>query len=407
MMESSKELLAADRLSRLAGKGSRTLDAAKRTSEALAWLDKNLEAEVAATRAKSGHATSAPTQDSVASNTKNEIEVRPSKSKAEMLREKIERRGLLQPEPSTRAKRTDSSQTFLSQDAQARLKRLKEGHDVGEGEDISTDKKEMDLWADSKHRQHASLVHVRPFPDLSATSKAARLSAAPHIAGIYDQIFVENIQDTSGVPDCEPVDDRFQECTLVLDEHWDTVDGGNNSVGGEKLGRRSTYELRLTQNIADCLDVPLHRIQVTEMHPGPSWYRVNELVVQLTLLPDIGGRPPTCKKLCEELQRQAKTNNSRLRQRLPALRAEVPEEDSKLPFHAPDSKPPFSFSLLRGGIVEDRMSKNEQKGIISVDNALLARDHMNTAPHHVQYMTQKVFFPVLRCSTKCLLSSAS
>jgi len=388
MLMRGKELLATDRLSQLAGKESRTSDGAKRTSEALIWLDKRLDADLRA--AASGRSISEDVETPVARRSETEAALRnavPSKSKAELLREKIERRGLPDAKDSTQAEYASSGCSYLSQDARVRLDRVKEGHAVW-AEEMPATTRNIDMWADQAHRQRASLVHVRPFPDLSATSKAARASAAPYISDIYDQIFINEIDDTCGEPECEPVLDRFQDCTLVLDEQWDTVEGANDSVGGDFVGRRSHYERRLTQNIADCLSVPLHRIRVNEMRPGPCWYRVQELIVNLTLLPDAGGYAPNCKTLCDQLALQAKSPTSKLRTCMPAVRVEMPNED--LPYHAPQAKSGLTFSFLRGGIVEEDAAPKRPDA--SDDNALLARDHITTAPQHVQYMVREVGF---------------
>jgi hypothetical protein len=357
-----KELLASDKLDHISGKGSRTLDGARRTSEALAWLDHQLGAATNPDGVGVGtefKGPAAPDLSPVAARLEAAgweaalREWQPNKSKAEILREKIELRGSLSTASSTKSEYAGSGHTFLSVGAQSRLRRIKECQGNHEGEHVPGGKPEVTLWADQAHRQRSSLVHVRPFQDLSATSRAAREAAAPHIADIYDQIFVNQIDETCGVPDSEPIDDCFQDCRLVLDEQWDAVDAGNDGVGGERVGRRSHFERCLTQNISRCLSVPLHRVRVNEMHPGPSWYRVNELIVELTLLPDAGGHPPSCTKLCKELYRQAKTSGSLLRQCMPALRVEVMEQGCKQPEPdlVSDSKLSMSFSLLRGGIV--------------------------------------------------------
>ena len=421
MMMRGKELLASDRLSQLAGKESRTMDGAKRTSEALTWLDRRLDADLAATQAGAHHAANdAETPEPSRAETEAALrDIMPAKSKAELLREKIERRGMPDEEgKSLRAEFTSSGRSYLSSEAAARLDRIKEGHQVWQDEQPAG-KRDHDMWADQAHRERASLVHVRPFPDLSATSKAARASAAPHIAGIYDQIFVDHIDDTCGEPDREPIVDRFQDCTLILDETWDTVEGAEDQVGGDNVGRRSHYERRLTQNLADCLQVPLHRVKVCEMRPGPSWYRVQELRVDLTLLPDAGGHPPTCKELVERLQSQAKAHDSLLRSRMPAVRVEQPDEAEDMPYHAADTKPLMSFSFLRGGIVEDthdtskRASHGFADGKTRVNSALLARDHITSAPQHVQYMVQQVLIwcmsavAVSICAAFCVLNTAT
>ena len=359
MMLRGKELLASDRLTQLEGKESRTLDGARRTTEALAFLDKRLEAELRA--AKSVVPGAVPKEDETPEALKAETEaavrsILPSRSKAELLRERIEKRGRMdtadEVQPGEYAR---SGQSYLSDSARAQINRIKEGHQVWQDQmpAESGDSRQPQLWADAAHRQRSSLVHVRPFPDLSATSKAARASAAPHIASIYDQIFVDQIEDTCGEPEREPVLDRFQDCTLVLDESWDAVEGAHDGVGGDFVGRRSHYERGLTQNIAESLGIPLHRVKVNDMRPGPTWYRVNELIVDLTMLPDAAGHPPTCKALCQDLQAQAKTPASRLRSRIPAVRVEMPS-DEVLPYHAPDKTSRLTFSLLRGGIVEDK-----------------------------------------------------
>jgi hypothetical protein len=403
MMMRGKELLASDRLSQLAGKEVRTADGAKRTSEALTWLDKRLDADLRAATAGGGQHVGDDAEAPEASRAATEAALRdilPTKSRAELLRERIERRGMQEEAAKTASEFTSSGRSYLSREAAARLDRLKEGHQVWEKEEPAG-KRDHDMWADQAHRERASLVHVRPFPDLSATSKAARASAAPYISGIYDQIFVDQIDDTCGEPEREPIDDRFQDCTLILDETWDTVEGAHDQVGGDNVGRRSHYERRLTQNLADCLGVPLHRVKVCDMRPGPAWYRVQELRVDLTLLPDAGGHPPTCKELVQELQKQAKVHESGLRSRMPAVRVELPTED--MPCHAPDATPSMTFSFLRGGIVEETAgtSKRSSQGFVDgkarVQTALLSRDHVTTAPQHVQYMVQQVLCFCMLC----------
>jgi len=402
MMMRGKELLASDQLTQLAGRESRTLDGARRTSEALSWLDRRLDADLRASRADAPGAVPEEGETPDASRAETEAAMRsivPSRSKAELLREKIERRGAMDAGVEVKSSEyARSGQSYLSENARARLDRIKEGHQVWQdqtpaGSGVAReDSRQPELWADQAHRQRSSLVHVRPFPDLSATSKAARESAAPHIASIYDQIFVDQIEDTCGQPDTEPVVDRFQDCTLVLDEAWDAVEGANDNVGGDMVGRRSHYERRLTQSIAESLGVPLHRVKVNEMHPGPSWYRVNELIVDLTMLPDAAGHPPTCKSLCEDLRAQAKAPGSQLRSRIPAVRVELPSED--LPYRAPDQTSRLTFSLLRGGIVEERPQEHKSAAHAARggDSALLARDHVTSAPQHVQYMVQQVMW---------------
>ena len=109
----------------------------------------------------------------------------PSRSKAELLREKIERRGAMDAGVEVKSSEyARSGQSYLSENARARLDRIKEGHQVWQdqtpaGSGVAReDSREPELWADQAHRQRSSLVHVRPFPDLSATSKAARARAA-------------------------------------------------------------------------------------------------------------------------------------------------------------------------------------------------------------------------------------
>ena len=96
MMLRGPELLASDRLTQLEGKESRTLDGARRTTEALAFLDKRLEAELRA--AKSVVPGAVPKEDETPEALKAETEaavrsILPSRSKAELLRERIEKRG--------------------------------------------------------------------------------------------------------------------------------------------------------------------------------------------------------------------------------------------------------------------------------------------------------------------------
>lgn len=401
MLMRGKELLASDRLDQLAGKESRTSEGERRTSEALTWLDKRLDADLKASMSGKQLPGVTDIETPVATRAETQAALRtvmPSKSKAELLREKIERRGMPEDTVSIKSEYASTGRSYLSVDARSRLNRVKEGHQVW-AEEMPAENRDHNLWADQAHRQRASLVHVKPFPDLGATSKAARASAAPFISEIYDQIFVDGVDDTCGKADVEPIVDRFQDCTLVLDESWDTVEGANDSVGGDFVGRRSHYERMLTQNIAHCLKVPLHRIKVNEMRPGPSWYRVQELIIDLTLLPDAGGLPPTCKDLCDHLSSEAKSPSSPLRARMPAVRVELPQED--LPYHQSQPQNSMTFSFLRGGIVEEphkvQKPKNQQ-----VDNALIARDHVTTAPQHVQYMVQKVgaifFRGILLCS---------
>jgi hypothetical protein len=387
MMMKGKELLASDRLSLLAGRESRTMEGEKRTSEALDWLDKRLQADLQKTKSLVG---STPESPAVAVFREETAHVLPTKSKAEILRERIERRGMPDTEKSMKSEFAESGISYLSQEAKARISSIKEGrgHPVWhQGSAMPAQQKDIELWADQNHRQRASLVHVKPFPDLSATSKAARASAAPFIAGIYDQIFVDGVEETCGEADVEPIRDRFQDCTLVLDEAWDTVDGAKDSVGGEFVGRRSHYERRLTQNLADALQVPLHRIKVNEMRPGPSWYRAQELIIELTLIPDAGGHPPSCKEMCTDLANQAKTAGSKLRSHMPAIRVEFPQ-DGDLPYHAAQKQDGMVFSFLRGGIVEEKQAKTPRP-----DTSLIARDFVTNSSQHVQYMVQQVGTP--------------
>ena len=396
MLLQGKTLLASDRLSQLAVQESRLSDGHKRTSEALAWLDRRLESDLAAS-SRSEREAETDSADPLAPPSREETaaamrDALGHETRAEALRKKIETRGEMRKTSDQTGDPSTHSGTSLSFEAQARLNRIKEGHMVWDGEvpaEAGGGQRDIDLWADANHRQRSSLVHVRPFPDLSATSKAARASAAPSIAGIYDQIFVDQIDETCGRADCDPVKDSMVDCTLVLDENWDAVEGGSDSVGGDRVGRRSHYERKLSQNLAECLGVALHRLRVNEMRPGPSWYRVNELIVDLTLLPDSGGHPPTCKELREELARQARKHNSRLRACMPAVRVEVPDGEGVLPYLATE-KPRMSFSFLRGGIVEDAPPEPPAMKATVDNDALLARDHVTTASQHVQYMVREV-----------------
>ena len=110
--------------------------------------------------------------------------------KAELLREKIERRGAMDAGVEVKSSEyARSGQSYLSENARARLDRIKEGHQVWQDQmpagsgDARDHSRQPELWADQAHRQRSSLVHVRPFPDLSATSKAARESA-PATGGV-------------------------------------------------------------------------------------------------------------------------------------------------------------------------------------------------------------------------------
>jgi len=102
--------------------------------------------------------------------------------------------------------------------------------------------------------------------------------------------------------------------TLIMNEKWDKVNGGEDTVGDPmNLGRRSHYERLLLQSISSSLQVPIYRLQLDELYPGPSWYRVNELHVHLVILPDPAGTGASCSEIAANLVKQAEDSTSVLR----------------------------------------------------------------------------------------------
>ena len=206
--------MASDRLSNLASKELRLQTESKRTSEALDWLDRRLEAELKAAskdRLPSYH------QEGIDSDIHEthydellpahaELEIlkskfsAPRKSRAQQLRERIERRGEYQAAADKHGDesfRPDSSRSHLSEDGLHKLEQIRTGKHAS-GRQQHVPEEEVSLWADKAHRQEASTIYVKPFPDLYSLSTPGRCSAAPHISQIYENIFINDVEDTLG-----------------------------------------------------------------------------------------------------------------------------------------------------------------------------------------------------------------
>ena len=99
MLLQGKTLLASDRLSQLAVQESRLSDGHKRTSEALAWLDRRLESDLAASsRTRSEREAETDSADPLAPPSREETaaamrDALGHETRAEALRKKIETRG--------------------------------------------------------------------------------------------------------------------------------------------------------------------------------------------------------------------------------------------------------------------------------------------------------------------------
>ena len=126
MLLQGKTLLASDRLSQLAVQESRLSDGHKRTSEALAWLDRRLESDLAAS-SRSEREAETDSADPLAPPSREETaaamrDVLGHETRAEALRKKIEKRGEMRNTSDQTGDPSTHSGTSLSFEAQARLK---------------------------------------------------------------------------------------------------------------------------------------------------------------------------------------------------------------------------------------------------------------------------------------------
>ncbi|KAJ1491352.1 hypothetical protein T484DRAFT_1882906, partial [Baffinella frigidus] len=209
---SSKELLASDRLASLAGRENMLHQEAQRTGEALSWLDRRFEADLRASRdaPRSGDAAAGGNlygEDGEAEEKQlAEADVRremlrnapPGKSKTDALKERVahshrDSHPSLLDEPLPSAPAGGGGGSALSASAREQLSCIEASH-RHEGGSVDGDesahrspRRGVDSWAARPHEDERGAVRVLPNSDIWSMSEAGRSSAAPHLANIYKQ----------------------------------------------------------------------------------------------------------------------------------------------------------------------------------------------------------------------------
>lgn len=423
----SRELLAADRLTTLAGRESKIAEESKRTSEALTWLDRRLEADLRAAAAPPGggrlpfRSESRDNAD-VAKRAEIDLGVYASKTKVELIKSKADQLKEMMAERDKAIRGREEAvperkegESALSADAQRRIAHIlgtgsEPSEHGGAAEDEEAQRRHMEEervqtlgnFADGG-RGSVRRVDPLPFSGLRSMSHAARTTAAPHIAHMYEQIYLDGDEEgadgeggmaqTARTRRGDAGSDAPVGITMVLDEEWGNVQGGEGGVGPSSRARRSYFEEKLVQDLACCLRISPNRLRIVDIRPGPSWHRAAELMVGMLVVPPPAEEHhwelPSCWAVAEEMKRQAGDAASRMRSGgtgVRVLRGEIDkhrrlELSEMARTRAGPPVDPLKFSLLKGGLSGD---------VGGGHRALLASEHSKEAPQHALYMVDQV-----------------
>jgi hypothetical protein len=393
----SKALLASDRLGSIASRENTLHQEAQRTSDALAWLDRRLEADIRASRKALGDADELPAvvygvdargeeqREAEADVHAAVLQLKHGQqppgrtSRIEQVKERVARSHGSTPrsvidEPLPVPPPGAVGGSVLSARAREQLARIASAHRSSDaGSDAGGDagaarspRRGPGLWAARPREEERGAVRVLPNADVWSMSDDGRRSAAPHVADLYRQIFIADARDLPPADAAAAArlergpaaaegpavgaahgDDRALRIELVLAEGGAEVAGWKGSWGSvpdARSARRSAWERALLADVAAGVGAAPHRLCILGVARGArgTWATLGggEVRVALRVVPDADPAAPPCRELARRLAAAAADSSSALRARgatrhARGARVEAEEEAAAAPAAAP------------------------------------------------------------------------
>lgn len=209
---------------------------------------------------------------------------------------------------------------------------------------------------------------VEDFVDVESLSAASRRTAAPHIYNIFEQIFIQGTDAESRaykVPELPEelrqslrMSGRYVEGQFGLAGPRAHVQLELNQTMDMSVGRgKKGFLQQIAADLAVALKVDKTRLEVVDCVPSSD---LDRTVVEVRVLPEKDGRPPSAMDICEKLRAEVQTRGSFLKSMTSTRRAVdvkfremQPQRGLGLEVPVPGMDQQYEFSLIRGGIVLD------------------------------------------------------